>query len=373
MGKRRKMRKKKTTTPFALRMGIRITILVLIVVSAVLLMVPALNVDEVYCEGAVNVNQADIISASQLETGKNILLSNIGRARHNVEEIPIVKEATVKRVFPNKICIRITERTPAFYIMRGLECIVADSEGTALEIINDGRVRTILNEGTALLEKNKKSEKTTDEENNDENTKDKEEEKTDTENAEGSENQQEDGIQEVGEQNVQKPFSIPLLEGVEAKSVEVGKRIEVVDEGKLDEAIKLCNALLKAQLLNRTTYIDVTNTADIRIIAENRLDIYIGNTENVEYRISFVSEVINKNISAYEEAVMEYRTDDIYVRPFEDGKDRVFKTEDEEQTDEEDEESTDNNKSEEDGEDTDGNDKTDNKEKEQQRTEMTIE
>ena len=49
----------------------------------------------------------------------------------------------------------------------------------------------------------------------------------------------------------------------------------------------------------------------------------LGDADNIDYRAKFMAEVINNKISAYEVAILDYTGDDIYVRPREDGKQRV--------------------------------------------------
>ena len=45
--------------------------------------------------------------------------------------------------------------------------------------------------------------------------------------------------------------------------------------------------------------------------------------DNLSYKTRFLAKVINEGISAYEHAVVDYRGEDVYVRPHDDGEDRV--------------------------------------------------
>lgn len=327
MKKHKRIRRKRDAAPSSLRMGILITVLTLIVVVAAVLMIPVFNVTEIYCEGNINLRAEEVISASQLATDKNILLSNIGRARRSVEKLPIVEEASVRRVFPDKICITITERTPAAYIARGAECVAVAIDGTVLEVITDGRAMSIVDgctpkSGEQPIENNES-----------------EREKTETSAPESTEDSKQDGqaSQEEAQESAvadEKPYSIPLLSGIEVKDAEVGNKVKVEDKTKFEKILELCKALSDARLINRTTYIDCSNMTDIRIIIEGRLDTYIGGLDNIEYRTKFLAEVIESSISAHEKVVMDYRGDDIYVRAPEDGKDRIVHEEEPEESDE---------------------------------------
>lgn len=303
------------------RLSVLIAVLVFIVAAAGVLMFPALNITEVYCEGCVNTNPADIIVSAKIETGGNILLANTGRARRSITENPLIEEVKIRRVFPNKVCISVRERTPAAYVMSGVaECAIINQEGIVLEIINDDRVRQIVKRNTPPDFDGKQYEN-----------------KTDTDDESAAEEETE--VPEEGNENSdmteteEKLYSVPLVAGVEVKNLKEGKTAKNTDEVKMQSVLKICCALGEAGLLNRTTYIDISDTADIRLVIENRLDARIGTDENVEYRAKFLAEVINTKISAYEKAILDYRGDDIYVRPPENGGDRMVadeKTSDEE-------------------------------------------
>lgn len=316
----------------SLRLGVLITILSLIVAAAALLMVPAFNVTSVYCEGAVNVSSEEIIAASRIETGRNILLCNIGRAEREAEKFPIVKDASVRRIFPDKICITITERTPAAYLATGTDCAAIDIEGIVLEIIPSPLSEMIIDASSPDYEREFSASAAETANTNEENSPGQTKENESNDVASTDEN-----TEDETEDTVEKPYSIPLLYGIDTKGAEVGKHIKVKDNAKFDEILSVLNALKNANLLSRATYIDAENLSDLRLIIENRLDIYLGGTENISYRTGFLAEVINTKISSFENVIMDYRGDDIYVRPHDDGKDRYIpdKTEDSAEEDEE--------------------------------------
>ncbi len=327
-----KKNRKSLGTP-SLRLGVLITVLSLIVAAAALLMVPAFNVTEVYCEGAVNISSEEIIAASRIETGRNILLCNIGRAEREAEKFPIVKDASVRRIFPDKIRITITERTPAAYLATGTDCAAIDTEGIVLAIIPPPLSEMIIDSSDPEYERefSAQAEQAANTETEEENTSSQtqEDNSTHTESAEDAEPETEAAAE--------KPYSVPLLYGIDARSAEVGKHIKVKDADKFDELLSVLNALNDAGLLSRATYIDAENLSDLRLIIENRLDIYLGSTENISYRADFLAEVINTKISSFENVIMDYRGDDIYVRPHDDGKERFIPDETEDAAEEDEE------------------------------------
>ena len=69
-----------------------------------------------------------------------------------------------------------------------------------------------------------------------------------------------------------------------------------------------------------TTSIDFTDISDIIILYDGRLKIKIGNTNDVIYRLKFIKEVIDKNISPHERATIDYTGETLFVGQFDSDK-----------------------------------------------------
>ena len=68
-------------------------------------------------------------------------------------------------------------------------------------------------------------------------------------------------------------LAVPLVSGFELNNVKEGKKAESGDSDKFNKMYELCRALKSAELLNRTTYINVENLDDITVVIENRLEV----------------------------------------------------------------------------------------------------
>ncbi len=305
--RREPKRREKQKIKLSVRVGALITVLVLIVAAAGILMFPAFDITEVYCEGNVNISSEEIIAAAKLSTGKNTFLENVSGAERRVAKLPLIEEVSIKRVFPDKLCISITERTPAFYAVMGDRAVALDINGIAVKEIDEGQTKRLLAKNVATLDVKQEVEEEPVEE--------------------------EEPIEEA-----EPLLSIPVMAGLELSDAKLNKKADSRDDAKLDEVFKLCKTLNAAGILNKSTYIDVTNLGDIIIMIENRLEVHFGNTDNLEYRTKFLAEVITKKLSAYEIAVVDYTGDDIYVRPPNDGKDKVVPKPEEEEKEEKEEE-----------------------------------
>lgn len=336
-------RRRKKRGGISIRMAAVIILLTIGVVFGVTLMIPAFNITEVYCEGESLISNEDIITTANIKNGTNILLANIGAARRSIQKMPMVKTVKIRRVFPNKICISVETRTPAAYVMTGGGCVLIDCDGTVLENTPSEKAARIIERNTPKFDvstdnaensdksdSNNSNKNSSDDNGSSDNNKDgsnnnnndKNNNQDNNQDNNNSENSGTDLSNTEGEDN---GFSVPLTAGLELNNKDEGKAAQADDSRKLDKLIEMCNALNDAELLNRSTYIDLTDLSDVSMVIENRLDVKLGIPDNMEYRAKFLAETINTKISSTEVLILDYTGNDIYARPHEDGKDRVNK------------------------------------------------
>lgn len=355
----RKTGRPRRKTRMSLKIPVLIIVLVLAVVTTIALMLPVFNVVEVYCEGNSEVKTEDIITAAKLETGKNIFLENLGRARRSVESITNIKSAEIRRVFPNKICISVSERVPFAYVPSNGGVALVSEDGIVLKVPDSGAAAMISDAKTPKSDtaqtdgeksdssktndkksdsENKNSDTTDDSDNknddsSDNNDSNSDNKSNDSQNSDKSDSKSSDSGQNNsgsdstdGQTENADVSAVPLVSGFELNNVKEGKKAESGDSDKFNKMYELCRALKSAELLNRTTYINVENLDDITVVIENRLEVQLAKAENINYRCRFLAEVINTKLSATESVILDYRGDDIYAINRDDGGERVKKT-----------------------------------------------
>lgn len=383
----RKTGRPRRKTRMSLKIPVLIIVLALAVVTTIALMLPVFNVVEVYCEGNSEVKTEDIITAAKLETGKNIFLENLGRARRSVESITNIKSAEIRRVFPNKICISVSERVPFAYVPSNGGVALVSEEGIVLKVSDGGEAAMISDAKTPKFDtaqtdgeksdssktndkksdsENKNSDTTDDSDNknddsSDNNDSNSDNKSNDSQNSDKSDSKNSDSGQNnsgsdsaVGQTENSDVLAVPLVSGFELNNVKEGKKAESGDSDKFNKMYELCRALKGAELLNRTTYINVENLDDITVVIENRLEVQLAKAENINYRCRFLAEVINTKLSATESVILDYRGDDIYAINRDDGGERVKKTKTNKSTD-----NSDGTTDKKNGADTDGSDNSD--------------
>ncbi|MCK5553062.1 MAG: FtsQ-type POTRA domain-containing protein [Deltaproteobacteria bacterium] len=78
---------------------------------------PLLALREVVIEGCRKTSERDVLSLTQLDRRPNILNVKLGTLRSKVETHPWIEHAEIRRIFPDRISIRITERRPVAIIL----------------------------------------------------------------------------------------------------------------------------------------------------------------------------------------------------------------------------------------------------------------
>jgi len=87
------------------------------VVYGYMMDVPLLTLREVVIEGCRETSEREILFTTQLHRRPNILSIELASVRNTVEKNPWIERAEIRRIFPDRISIKITERRPAAFIL----------------------------------------------------------------------------------------------------------------------------------------------------------------------------------------------------------------------------------------------------------------
>ena len=133
------MQKKKLTSneKYKRKMKIRrivaLCVLGVVIALCVCLFTPIFGITEISVSGNLNVAAADIIGTSGIEKGENIFRINTKRAERALKEISYVAAVEVKRKFPARVVIEITESKADVIYDMPTEFIVTTIEGRVLQ------------------------------------------------------------------------------------------------------------------------------------------------------------------------------------------------------------------------------------------------
>lgn len=92
-----------------------------------------LDIREIRVEGNTKLSSQDIIEASGLVVGENILRAKIGDGEEAITQMPYIEIAEVGRKFPGTVNIQVQERSPYMQFGYNYSFALVDSEGVLLE------------------------------------------------------------------------------------------------------------------------------------------------------------------------------------------------------------------------------------------------
>jgi cell division protein FtsQ len=92
-----------------------------------------IHADQVEISGAHNVSRASVLEIFRADRGRSILRIPLDERRRQLESIPWVEQATVRRALPHAIEVEIVERTPIAFLREGSGMALLDVHGVILD------------------------------------------------------------------------------------------------------------------------------------------------------------------------------------------------------------------------------------------------
>lgn len=92
-----------------------------------------LKPDQIHIEGNRYVQPASVLGIFAADRNHSVLRIPLDQRRKQIEALPWVERAAVRRALPNRIEVEITERTPIAFLRDGSEMNLVDAYGMILE------------------------------------------------------------------------------------------------------------------------------------------------------------------------------------------------------------------------------------------------
>jgi cell division protein FtsQ len=89
--------------------------------------------DAVVLTGSENVPLAQVLAVFAGDIGRNIFFIPVDERKHQLEQIPWVRSATVMRLLPNRVGIQVQERVPVAFAQVGSRVMLIDADGVLME------------------------------------------------------------------------------------------------------------------------------------------------------------------------------------------------------------------------------------------------
>lgn len=207
--------------------------LALSIVISPILILTAFRIKSFTVEGVSPYTDEEIIAASGMELGDSLAFANLDKAGESIEKIlPYTDNVKLTKKLPDKIIIRFDETSRAFAI----------EVSSGMYALTDINLKVL--ELSGVL-----------------------------------------------------PEGVALVTGITPMKTEVGEEISFVTDGESDISVELIRRIAAAITENSVEgidYIDITNRSDIRMIYGGRIVLHLGDSIDVESKISLGNKVIKE-------------------------------------------------------------------------------
>ncbi len=98
-----------------------------------------LGLDQVTISGISQIRENEVLAAAGLDSKLALAFIDVNDVRVRLERVPLIKSASVRKLYPNGLVIALTEREPhALWQFNG-ELFIIAADGTVIDLMEDGR------------------------------------------------------------------------------------------------------------------------------------------------------------------------------------------------------------------------------------------
>jgi len=98
-----------------------------------------LGIERVTITGIAELRETEILAAAGITPMISLAFLDAGTVRRNLEALPLVREASVRKLYPNAVSLTIVEREPYALWQRNGELFVVAADGTVIDTMRDAR------------------------------------------------------------------------------------------------------------------------------------------------------------------------------------------------------------------------------------------
>jgi cell division protein FtsQ len=96
-----------------------------------------LRIDQVALTGQRFTNDSDVFTAVDLDNAGSLISYDAAAARERIEDLPWVATASINRIYPGSLEVRITERAPAALWINDGRRLLIDASGRVLSAVKE--------------------------------------------------------------------------------------------------------------------------------------------------------------------------------------------------------------------------------------------
>lgn len=97
------------------------------------------GLEQITISGLAQMRESDVLAAAGLNAKLSLIFLDVNDVRDRLEHVPMIKSATVRKLYPHELVIGLVERQPYAIWQRNGELFVIGSDGTVLNSMHDAR------------------------------------------------------------------------------------------------------------------------------------------------------------------------------------------------------------------------------------------
>jgi cell division protein FtsQ len=98
-----------------------------------------LGLEQVTISGIAQMREAEVLSAAGLSAKISLPFLSVNDVRERLERVPMIKSATVRKLYPNELVITLAEREAHAIWQHNGELFVIAADGTVIDLMQDER------------------------------------------------------------------------------------------------------------------------------------------------------------------------------------------------------------------------------------------
>jgi cell division protein FtsQ len=98
-----------------------------------------LGLEQVTISGIAQMRENEVLMAAGLSSKVSLAFLDVNDVRERLEHVPLVKSATVRKLYPNELVITLTEREPHAIWQNNGELFIIAADGTVIDLMQDER------------------------------------------------------------------------------------------------------------------------------------------------------------------------------------------------------------------------------------------
>lgn len=98
-----------------------------------------LGLDQVTISGISRIRESEVLDAAGLNGKVSLPFIDVSDVRERLERVPLIKSASVRKLYPNELVITLTEREPHAIWQHNGELFIIAADGTVMDLMQDER------------------------------------------------------------------------------------------------------------------------------------------------------------------------------------------------------------------------------------------